>query len=104
MYEVVILYDKPMIRYDVKFTVPGTEKDILGHAHCWEKVRKGLKPCVLHPNRTISHLKSDWLIQNHLSDTNKYVRLPVNNGDYVINFTSYDMLIWFGSFFEVLGK
>ena len=55
------------------------EKDILGHAHCWEKVRKGLKPCVLHPNRTISRLKSDWLIRNHMSDTNKYVQLPVNN-------------------------
>ena len=38
-------------------------------------------------------------------DTNKYVRLPVNNGDYFINFTSYDMLIgiWI-IFFEVLGK
>ena len=34
MYEVVIWYDKPMIRYDVKFTVPGMEKDILSHAHC----------------------------------------------------------------------
>ena len=37
MCEVVIWYDKPMIRYDVKFTVPGIENDMIaGWAHCSE--------------------------------------------------------------------
>ena len=37
MCEVVIWYDKPMIRYDVKFTVPGIENDMIaGWAHCLE--------------------------------------------------------------------
>ena len=33
----MIRYDKPMIRYDVKFTIPGIENDMIaGWAHCFE--------------------------------------------------------------------
>ena len=77
-----------MIRHDVKFTVPGIEKDIVAHSTALVTMH-----VLFTLNRTISHLKFDWLIRNRVSDTNKYLRFRVNNGDYVINFTSYNMLL-----------